>query len=99
MGKRLEARKNSIDQSHSLLLLYLSTWHIYIRRITMFDFEVEDTQEKPTVTFMGEEPYLQYVSDRVHNMELIHLYTISSFCFTSELSCDWEMYWTAELHW
>lgn len=37
----------------------------------MFDFVVEDTQEKPTVTFMGEEPYLQYVSDCVHNMELI----------------------------
>lgn len=35
-------------------------------RITMFDFVVEDTQEKPTVTFIGEEPYLQYVSDLVH---------------------------------
>ena len=43
----------------------------------MFDFVVEDTQEKPTVTFRGEEPYLQYVSDRVHNTELIRLYTIS----------------------
>ena len=32
----------------------------------MFDFVVEDTQEKPTVTFTGEEPYLQYVSDHVH---------------------------------
>ena len=32
----------------------------------MFDFVVEDTQEKPTVTFMREEPYLQYVSDLVH---------------------------------
>ena len=43
----------------------------------MFDFVVEDTQEKPTVTFRGEEPYLQYVSDRVHNTELIRLHTIS----------------------
>lgn len=71
-------------------------------RITIFHFVVEDTQEKPTVMFMGEQPNLQYVSGRVHcihSMELINSYTISFFCFTSELSCDWEMYWTAELCW
>ena len=71
-------------------------------RITIFNFVVEDTQEKPTVTFMGEQPNLQYVSGRVqciHSMELINSYTISFFCFPSELSCDWEMYWTAELCW
>lgn len=33
-----------------------------IYRITVFTFVVEDTQEVPTVTFMGEHPYLQYVS-------------------------------------
>lgn len=32
-------------------------------------------------------------------MELINSYTISFFCFPSELSCDWEMYWTAALCW
>lgn len=71
-------------------------------RITIFHFVVEDTREKPTVTFMGEQPNLQYVSGRVHcihSMELINSYTISFFCFTSELSCDWEMYWTAKLCW
>jgi len=33
-----------------------------IYRITVFTFVVEETQEVPTVTFMGEHPYLQYVS-------------------------------------
>ena len=71
MGKRLEARNKSIDWSHSKIIAALFFHLACIRRITMFDFVVEDTQEKPTVTFMGEEPYLQYVSDCVHNMELI----------------------------
>ena len=31
-------------------------------RMTVFTFVVEDAQEVPTVTFMGEQPYLQYVS-------------------------------------
>lgn len=48
-------------------------------RITIFHFVVEDTHEKPTVTFMGEQPNLQYVSGRVqciHSMELINSYII-----------------------
>jgi len=42
-------------------VLIFPTSVVCICRITVFHFIMEDSQEEPTVTFMGEEPYLQYV--------------------------------------
>lgn len=56
-------------------MIAISLSQLMYCRITIFHFVVEDTQEKPTVTFMGEQPNLQYVSGRVHcihSMELIN---------------------------
>ena len=58
VGIRLEVGDNGVNVMRCTLTSMLLSLH----RIAVFNFQVDEKQKKPTVEFISEEPYLQYVS-------------------------------------